>query len=69
MAFERLGTIVDRVLQDAANRCGQPVRRDRLPTVHGLSCVRTARPNLYPANDWKKGAAHPARGGQNRMRR
>jgi hypothetical protein len=69
MAFEKLGTIVHRVFQDAAKRNGEAARRDRISFVHGPAKVVFGNVTpIKPAN-MNRGAAHSNRGGQPRMRR
>jgi hypothetical protein len=65
----QLGEVLPNVLQDAAKNIGQTVRRDRLPFIHGPAKVVFGNVTpIKPAN-WNRGAAHPYRGGQQRMRR
>lgn len=70
MAFERLGTIVDRVLADAAKRNGAAAGQDRRPFFRGpANCVVGDMAPIKPAN-CNREAAHPKQGGgSQRMRR
>jgi hypothetical protein len=65
----QLGEVLPHVLQDAAREIGGTARRSRTPFIHGPAKVVFGNVTpIKPAN-WNKGAAHPHRGGQQRMRR
>lgn len=69
MSWKSLGEILPNVLQDAAKNIGEPVRRDRFPFIHGPAKVVFGNMTpIKPAN-MNRGAAHPYKGGQHRMRR
>lgn len=69
MAFESLGTIVDRVLQNAGKRCGGRQGPERRSPIYGpAKCVFGDMTPIKPANQNGR-AAHPGKGGQHRMRR
>jgi hypothetical protein len=70
MTWKSLGEILPNVLQDAARNIGEPAMvPHRFPFIHGPAKVVFGNMTpIKPAN-WNKGAAHPCRGGQQRMRR